>query len=142
MCEARGHIDGPGPLFALLTLTWARPLIPARVLPRDERATQTLLMKDREDHRQRRCPKLGHEVQFRYCRTQEANRLCPRILDCWWELFEVEGFLSSCYASEEVERLARPALQPKLSTILELIEAAKARAKSPPSPLNASEEPR
>ncbi|NOY82902.1 MAG: hypothetical protein GXP31_18040 [Kiritimatiellaeota bacterium] len=78
-----------------------------------------------EDHRVRRCPRLGHEVRFRYCRTQEGDRICPHILDCWWESFDVAGFLRPHLAAQEWERLVVRRPRPKVAGILELIQKAR-----------------
>ena len=96
-----------------------------------------------EDSRKRRCPRLGHEVPFRYCRMQEADRLCPQVLNCWWECFAVEDFLRSCYPQEDVDALLHPSSRPKVSTILELIEEAKERRRAaacPPAPVSDNSE--
>ena len=87
-------------------------------------------MIDAEDEREIRCPRLGHPVSFRYCRTQEGNRLCPRILTCWWEQFDVQGFLREHVGEEEFQALVTPApAQSKLASILDIVERAKARRK-------------
>lgn len=72
---------------------------------------------------------LGEEVPFHYCRTQEGNRLCPRILDCWWQAFDVCGFLKENLTETEFAALAAPPPKPpKLASLAELIAQAKARA--------------
>ena len=78
-----------------------------------------------EDHdgRTMRCRRLGHTVAFKYCRTQEGASLCPLVLDCWWEVFEVGAFLEAHVPGDEFQRLTRP--QPKMQSLLELIEQAK-----------------
>ena len=81
-------------------------------------------------------------MPFRYCRMQEADRLCPRMLDCWWERFDVEGFLRACYPGDVVDALLHPTSRPKMSTILELIEAAKAQRGAAPSPPPPPDNPR
>ena len=86
-------------------------------------------MIEQEDGRRLRCPRLGHEVCFKYCRTQESDRLCSRILDCWWERFEVEAFLRENLSPGEVERLLASRPRAKMSTILDLI--AQARQENP-----------
>ncbi|MCF7853455.1 MAG: hypothetical protein K9N51_01560 [Candidatus Pacebacteria bacterium] len=80
------------------------------------------------DQRQRRCPRLGHEVTFQYCRTQEGETICPNIFNCWWEHFDVVGFLQKNLPPEEFEALTqhRPK-KPKLSSVLELVEQARKR---------------
>ena len=72
---------------------------------------------------------LGHEVPFRYCRTQEADRLCGRILDCWWQAFDVCGFLKENLTADEIAKLANPAPRPpKVASLAELISQARDRA--------------
>jgi hypothetical protein len=71
---------------------------------------------------------LGDEVPFLYCRTQEGNRLCPRILDCWWETFDICGFLKANLTEAQFTALASPSPRPpKLVTLSDLIAQAKAR---------------
>jgi hypothetical protein len=71
---------------------------------------------------------LGHEVPFTYCRKQEGNRLCGRILDCWWQTFDVCSFLKDNLPEEEFETLAQPAPRPpKLASLADLIAQARAR---------------
>ena len=82
------------------------------------------------DERQRRCPRLGHEVMFRYCRTQEGETVCGHILDCWWEQFEVATFLENHLPPEDVHRLVLHRRPGKMTTLIELIERAKQREQS------------
>ena len=84
-------------------------------------------MIEAEDTRELRCPRLGHEVTFHYCRTLEAHRVCPGILNCWWQQFDVQSFLAEHLAPEAVEAFLEPADGTrKMSSILELIAKAKA----------------
>lgn len=87
---------------------------------------------DEHDERSRRCPRLGHEVSFHYCRTQEGDRLCPRILDCWWETFDVESFVRGHWADEEVARVLAPP-KDKRVTLMELIQRAREVAERTPA---------
>ncbi len=79
---------------------------------------------DAHDARRRRCPMLGHEVPFSYCRAPGADLPCPRVADCWWETFDVEAFLRAHLAEEDVARTLAPR-QDKVATIVELIEKAR-----------------
>ncbi len=85
-------------------------------------------MLDREDHRTRRCPRLGHEVDFHYCRTQEGFTICPKILDCWWETFDVAAFLKQNLPPEQWEALQNPKPPDKVAGLLELIRRARETA--------------
>lgn len=80
------------------------------------------------DQRRRRCPRLGHAVRFRYCREQAGNDLCPRILDCWWETFDVESFLCEEGEADSVAALKQgPPPPPKIATLADLVDKARKR---------------
>ena len=91
-------------------------------------------MATEHDERRLRCRRLGHEVTFRYCRTQEGASVCPLILDCWWEVFDVAAFLREHLAREEFETLARRGFRPKVTSLLDLIEQARRNAQAEPNP--------
>lgn len=79
---------------------------------------------DSHDPRQRRCPKLGHQVPFSYCRQPAANLPCGRILDCWWETFDVQAFLRAHYSDEDIREILTPRKDKRVS-LVELIEKAR-----------------
>ena len=82
------------------------------------------------DERKRRCPMLGHEIRFAYCRAPGSALPCRKIFDCWWRTFEVESFVRSHFSGEDIEKIlaARP---DKMLTLVELIEKAKKAGKDP-----------
>ena len=82
--------------------------------------------KAQHDGRKRRCPMLGHELAFSYCRAPGSDAPCRRILDCWWETFDVEAFLRAAYGDELLARIAAPPGD-KMASIVELIERARRR---------------
>lgn len=75
-----------------------------------------------------RCPQLGGEVPFKYCRTVNEDLPCRRILICWEFRFEIGKFLGDHYSIDQIERALAPPTKTRIDTILELIEKAK-RAK-------------
>jgi hypothetical protein len=81
----------------------------------------------RHDQRKRRCPMLGHEVTFAYCRAPGKELPCRKVFDCWWEAFEVEAFLRDHLGQEQIERILAPR-PAKLTSIVELIQQARRRA--------------
>ncbi|NLW49574.1 MAG: hypothetical protein GXY85_01850 [Candidatus Brocadiaceae bacterium] len=89
-------------------------------------------MIDEHDARRLRCRRLGHEVAFRYCRTQEGDTVCPLVLDCWWEVFDVAGFLREHLEPEAFGTLARRGFRPKVASLLDLIEQARRSAETAP----------
>ena len=78
---------------------------------------------------QRRCPRLGGDVAFRYCKTCEAGRTpCFKVFDCWWERFDVVDHLKRCLSPAAFARLAqrRPAPD-KVTSLVDLIRQAQER---------------
>jgi hypothetical protein len=70
------------------------------------------------------CRRLGHWLTFNYCRQENKNLPCSKILDCWFERLEIKEFLRENYKQEEISYLFEPPAS-KVSSIIELIERAK-----------------
>jgi len=83
------------------------------------------------DRRTRRCPMLGHDVPFAYCRAPGSELPCRKVFDCWWETFDVTGFIRTHYSPDQIARMLAPRPD-KLATIAELIERARRDAGQPP----------
>ena len=79
---------------------------------------------DREGY----CRILGHRLRFSYCRTCQDGLPCCRILDCWFENFEIRRFIEENYTAEEMEKFLQPP-QPKMQTLMTLIQQAQERMK-------------
>jgi hypothetical protein len=76
----------------------------------------------------RRCPRLGSPVAFTYCLSCEpVSEPCSKIMDCWWETFDVVAYLRDTLPEEQFNQLlcARP--KAKICSLVELIEQAKQR---------------
>ena len=74
------------------------------------------------DQRQRRCPMLGHDIPFSYCRAPGSDLPCRRVFDCWWETFE--AFIRRHYSEADVEKILSAPKDKRLS-LVELIEKAR-----------------
>jgi len=74
-----------------------------------------------------RCPKLGHQVYFAYCRLENTGRPCIRTLDCWYRYFAVEAHLRAELSDEEWRACFEEPAKPKVLSLLEMIEAAQQR---------------
>ncbi len=72
-----------------------------------------------------RCPQLGGEVPFRYCRTTNENLPCRKIIVCWEFKIEISRFLGDHYTIEQIQQALSPPSKTRIETILELIEKAK-----------------
>ena len=73
-----------------------------------------------------RCPRLGGTVPFRYCLAPGEPTPCFKVLDCWWEVFDVTSYLKEELPVEDFDRLAKGLEKPnRLNTILEILERVK-----------------
>jgi hypothetical protein len=72
-----------------------------------------------------RCPQLGGEVPFKYCRTMNEDLPCRRMMACWEFRMEISKFLAEHYMIDQIQRALAPPTKTRLNTILELIEKAK-----------------
>ena len=69
-----------------------------------------------------RCPRLGHELTFGYCRQESRGKPCRLILDCWWERFDVRSFLQSNLPEEDMAQVERAGAAPPPSKVLSLVD--------------------
>lgn len=72
-----------------------------------------------------RCPMLGGEVPFRYCRTLNEELPCHKIIICWEFRIEIGKFINEHYSFEQIQKTLAPPTKSRLETILELVEKAK-----------------
>ena len=72
-----------------------------------------------------RCPQLGGEVPFNYCRTVYEGLPCRKIILCWEFRLEIGKFLKEHYSIDDIQRALAPPTKTRVETLLELIEKAK-----------------
>jgi hypothetical protein len=71
---------------------------------------------------------LGGLVAFFYCTACDAEcRPCGKIVDCWWETFDVLCYLKDTLAPEEFDRLTRAKPVSKVSQLVDIIEQSQKR---------------
>ena len=80
------------------------------------------------DDQERRCPKLGHQVAFAYCRRENHPLPCAKTLDCWYELIPAEKVLRELMTPEQWREAFQRPVKPKMTTLLDLISQAKQAA--------------
>ena len=69
---------------------------------------------------------MGGPVSFSYCKTcDEDHQPCFKIIDCWWETFDVVRYLKDHLPEEQFNRLGNATPRPKIASLVELIEKAK-----------------
>ncbi len=77
---------------------------------------------DENDALTRRCPMLGHELNFSYCRQPGGQEIpCRKIFDCWFERFDIRAFMQANYPPETIAQILQPK-QPKMASLLEIIQ--------------------
>ena len=69
-----------------------------------------------------RCPRLGHELTFGYCRQETRGKPCRLILHCWWERFDVRSFLQAHLPEDAMSQVEHGAAVPPPSKVLSLVE--------------------
>lgn len=75
-----------------------------------------------------RCSRLGHQIHFTYCRTENMGAPCGRILDCWHPYFPVAEYLRQELSSAEWEETFVKPAKPRIVSLMELIDQAGKRA--------------
>jgi hypothetical protein len=75
----------------------------------------------------RRCPRLGGPVSFSYCMKCEGEQPCTKVVDCWWEAFDIVRYLQDNLPAEQFDRVMTTRPRPKIASLMEIIEQAKRR---------------
>ena len=81
----------------------------------------------RYDHLEIRCPRLGGEVTFAYCRYEQGNLPCPRTIGCWRNHVPVEAYLREVLTPGEFASCFNELPKDRVSVIFEAVEAARKR---------------
>lgn len=80
----------------------------------------------KNDNRTRRCPRLGHDLTFLYCRKPGDEIPCAKIYDCWWESFDIKAFMEENYSEDILEKIHKPQ-KLKTQSLLELLQEVEKR---------------
>lgn len=82
----------------------------------------------KHDLLERRCPRLGGVVTFRYCMgADEKGKPCHAVIDCWWERFDVGSYLKTHLDPEDVETLMHRRPIDKVSSLMDLVQKTRER---------------
>lgn len=85
-------------------------------------------MIDQYDQKLKRCPMLGHDLTFAYCRQPGQDTPCRKIYDCWWQDFDIAAFMEAHYPPETLAHVTE-AKKPKMLSLVEIIQRAQAKKK-------------
>ncbi|HVO67833.1 MAG TPA: hypothetical protein VMT12_15255 [Syntrophales bacterium] len=83
---------------------------------------------DKYDNLEIRCPHLGGEVRFSYCRKEGGELPCLRVITCWYPYFPVEQHLRESMTAASWNSFVLKVPKDKVTTLIELIEEAKRQA--------------
>ncbi len=97
----------------------------------NEKTDDVLSSDPPEDDVQIRCPRLGHEIYFKYCRHENYGLPCFKTLDCWFPYFDVHAHLKENMTEEEFEKVFINVAKPKIHALFELIQKSKERKETP-----------
>lgn len=78
-----------------------------------------------------RCPRLGHQIHFTYCRTESGGLPCFKILHCWQDRFDAASLLRAELTPEQWRRCFERPPAPKMISLVELIEQARKQKTDP-----------
>ncbi len=81
----------------------------------------------RYDSYEKRCPILGHQIQFSYCRQSEEEKPCSRILSCWSNSLPIHTYISKFFGPDDIQRL-KIIPKNKMYTIIDLINKIKEKS--------------
>ena len=73
------------------------------------------------------CRKLGHHLQFKYCRQEQQQLPCAALKRCWQSRIPVDEFLAHSFSEDEIAYLDEPQVS-KVSTILDIIQKVQSKA--------------
>jgi hypothetical protein len=82
-----------------------------------------------DDSFQIRCPRLGQQIHFSYCRQENTGLPCFKTLDCWYIYFHVAEYLKKELSAAEWEESFDKPPTPKIISLAELIEKAQKQAR-------------
>ena len=74
-----------------------------------------------------RCPKLGHQINFFYCKQENNGLPCFKTLDCWYNYFDVKTYLTDILTKKDFDLIFSNKPKEKIHSLLALIEQAKQR---------------
>ena len=82
-----------------------------------------------DDSFQIRCPRLGQQIHFSYCRKENMGIPCFKTLDCWHIYFRVVAHLQQELSEDEWQKAFEKPATPKMVSLADLIEKAQNQAK-------------
>jgi hypothetical protein len=77
-----------------------------------------------------RCPRLGQQIYFSYCRQENMGLPCFKTLDCWHIHFQVVDYLRQELTDAQWKESFEKPQTPKILSMAALIEKAQKKAQT------------
>ena len=77
--------------------------------------------------KQIRCPRLGDEIALSYCLRESGDLPCSLVVRCWSPYFDTNAYLKEILTPEQWNKFNNFQPKNKVTNLIELIEAAKAK---------------
>ncbi|MBW2138378.1 MAG: hypothetical protein JRH06_12580 [Deltaproteobacteria bacterium] len=81
-------------------------------------------MIEEHDEKMTRCPRIGGDVNFKFCRSENNMLPCRWVVGCWEGRIDISRFLDEHFSQEAQNRIFVPP-KPKIESLVEMIEKAK-----------------
>ena len=108
------------------TFEMARPQVRAAEFCERAVLTEENRVIEQYDDETIRCPRVGGEVNFKFCRSENNMLPCRWIIGCWQNKMDINGFLKDHYSTDELDQAFAPR-KSKLESLIGLVEKAKKR---------------
>ncbi len=82
------------------------------------------------DHLEVRCPRMGHQINFGYCRTMNQGLPCARALTCFYYSFPVEAYFRRVLKEETFARIFLSEGPGRYESFLQTLSEAKERVEA------------
>jgi hypothetical protein len=66
-------------------------------------------------------------VGFTYCLRCEFEQPCLKVVDCWWETFDIVQYLKDHLPEDQFERVMNARPKAKIASLVEVIQQARQR---------------
>ncbi len=85
------------------------------------------------DHIEVRCPRMGHQINFGYCRAMSDGLPCSRSITCFYYTFPVEAYFRRVLKDETFASIFLSEKPGRYESFLRTVSEAKERVEDAPA---------
>jgi hypothetical protein len=78
-------------------------------------------MKEKYDQIELYCPKLGHHLTFKYCRSENMGIPCSRVIKCCSDKIPIQTYIHDHFSRTQVEKIFKGPVT-KINSILQIVQ--------------------